>query len=69
MGQSVDDFYRVVNSANAEIAADPGRRFFYSNEGFRVIGNIIQEVSGMPFHEYIHETYSQAPRDEEEHIR
>ena len=52
---NVDDFYRVVNSANAEIAADPGRRFFYSNEGYRVVGHIIQEVSGKPFHEYIHE--------------
>jgi CubicO group peptidase (beta-lactamase class C family) len=45
----------VVNSANDEIAADPGERFFYSNEGFRVVGNIIQEVSGVPFHEYIRE--------------
>ncbi len=50
---SADDFYRVVNSANSEIAADPGERFFYSNEGFRVVGHIIQEVSGVPFHEYI----------------
>jgi CubicO group peptidase (beta-lactamase class C family) len=52
---TADDFYRVVNSAIDEIAADPGERFFYSNEGFRVIGNIIQEVSGVPFHEYIRE--------------
>jgi CubicO group peptidase (beta-lactamase class C family) len=50
---SADDFYRVVNSANSEIAADPGELFFYSNEGFRVVGHIIQEVSGVPFHEYI----------------
>ena len=52
---SADDFYRVVNSANAEIAADPGERLFYSNEGFRVVGNIIQEVSGVPFHVYMQE--------------
>jgi CubicO group peptidase (beta-lactamase class C family) len=51
---TANDFYRVVNKANAEIAAPPGERFFYSNEGYRVIGNIIQEVSGTPFHEYIH---------------
>jgi CubicO group peptidase (beta-lactamase class C family) len=51
---TADDFYRVVNSANAEIAASPGERLFYSNEGYRVIGNIIQEVSGVPFHDYIH---------------
>jgi CubicO group peptidase (beta-lactamase class C family) len=50
---SVDDFYRVVNTANAEIADDPGRRFFYSNEGFRVVGNIIQEVSGKTFYDYV----------------
>jgi CubicO group peptidase (beta-lactamase class C family) len=52
---TADDFYRVVNSANSEIAAGPGERFFYSNEGFRVVGNIIQKVSGVPFHEYIRE--------------
>jgi len=52
---TADDFYRVVNSANAEIAADPGERFFYSNEGYRVVGHIIQEASRVPFHEYIHE--------------
>ncbi len=52
---SAEDFYRVVNSANSEIAADPGERFFYSNEGFRVVGNIIQEVSSVPFHEYVQE--------------
>ena len=51
---TADDFYRVVNSANSEIAADPGERLFYSNEGYRIIGNIIQEVSGTPFHDYIH---------------
>ncbi len=50
---SADDFYRVVNSASSEIAADPGKRFFYSNEGFRVVGHVIQEVTVSPFHEYV----------------
>jgi CubicO group peptidase (beta-lactamase class C family) len=50
-----DDFYRLVNGANQEIAANPGSRFFYSNEGYRVLGHIIQSVANRSFHEYMHE--------------
>jgi len=41
----VDDFYRHVNGAGEEIAADPGERFFYFNAGYRMLGHIIQEVA------------------------
>ena len=50
---SVDDFYRLVNGAQDEIAAEPGRRFFYHNAGWRMLGHVIQEKSGVPFHRYI----------------
>ncbi|UCH57391.1 MAG: serine hydrolase [Candidatus Bathyarchaeota archaeon] len=49
----VDDFYRLVNGAQDEIAGVPGSRFFYNNAGYRMLGHVIQEVSGEPFHEYI----------------
>ncbi len=51
----VKDFYRHVNGAGNEIAADPGERFFYLNAGYRILGHIIQEVSGTQFDRYITE--------------
>jgi CubicO group peptidase (beta-lactamase class C family) len=51
----VKDFYRHVNGAVDEIAASPGERFFYLNAGYRMLGHIIQEVSGTRFDTYITE--------------
>lgn len=51
----VDDFYRFINGAQDEIASPPGSRFFYNNAAFRMLGHVIQEVSGVPFHEYVTE--------------
>lgn len=50
---SVQDFYRLVNDAQEEIAAKPGVRFFYHNAAWRMLGHIVQELSGQPFHVYI----------------
>jgi len=50
---SVRDFYRLVNDAQEEIAAEPGVRFFYHNAAWRMLGHIVQELSGQPFHVYI----------------
>jgi len=52
---SVDDFYRLVNGAQGEVAFPPGERFFYHNAAWRMLGHIVQERSGMPFHSYIKE--------------
>lgn len=51
----VDDFYRLVNGAQGEIAGEPGHLFFYNNAAFRMLGHVIQEVSGVPFHRYMTE--------------
>ena len=48
-----NDFYRLVNGARDEIVAMPGERFFYHNAAWRMLGHIIQEKSGIPFHRYI----------------
>jgi len=53
---SADDFYRLVNGAQDEIVAAPGERFFYHNAAWRMLGAIIQEKSGVPFHRYIKES-------------
>ena len=50
---SVQDFYRLVNDAQEEIADEPGVRFFYHNAAWRMLGHIVQELSGQPFHVYI----------------
>jgi CubicO group peptidase (beta-lactamase class C family) len=50
---NVEDFYRLVNTAQEEIAGEPGVRFFYHNAAWRMLGNIVQELSGQPFHVYI----------------
>ncbi|MFB0543468.1 MAG: serine hydrolase, partial [Candidatus Bathyarchaeia archaeon] len=52
---SVNDFYRHINGAGEEIADAPGKRFFYFNAGYRMLGHIIQEVSKMNFDTYITE--------------
>jgi len=51
----VDDFYRHVNGAGEEIADEPGKRYFYLNAGYRMLGHIIQLVSGRTFDAYITE--------------
>jgi CubicO group peptidase (beta-lactamase class C family) len=50
---SAADFYRLVNGAQDEIVARPGERFFYHNAAWRMLGAIIQEKSGVPFHQYM----------------
>lgn len=52
---SAEDFFRYVNGAQDEIVFAPGEHFFYNNAAWRMLGAIVQEVSGMPFHEYVTE--------------
>ena len=50
-----EDFYRLINGAQGEIVTEPGERFFYHNAAWRILGHIVQEKSGTPFHRYIKE--------------
>ena len=50
---SAEDFYRFVNAATDEQVAQPGERFFYHNAAWRLLGDIVQRVSGQPFHVYV----------------
>jgi len=52
---SFEDFMQFVNGASEEIAAKPGERFFYFNEGYTMLGKIIEVVSGMNYEDYIRE--------------
>jgi len=50
---SMEDFYRYVNNAREEVVANPGERYFYLNAGYTILGDIIEKLSGMEYHEYI----------------
>lgn len=50
---SAEDFFRYVNGAKGEADFSPGERFFYNNTAWRLLGAIIQEKAGVPFHEYV----------------
>ena len=51
-----DALERYVRSCkNLKLIAAPGERFFYSNIAYEILGNIIANVSGLPFEEYIRE--------------
>jgi CubicO group peptidase (beta-lactamase class C family) len=52
---SAADFYRFVNGAKDEVVFEPGEHFFYNNAAWRILGHIVQERSGIPFHRYIKE--------------
>jgi len=52
---SMDDFYRHLNGAEGEVVDEPGKRFFYFNAGYTILGDIIEKVSGKPYEEYIQE--------------
>jgi CubicO group peptidase (beta-lactamase class C family) len=50
---SAADFYRFVNGAKDEVAFAPGEHFFYNNAAWRILGHVVQEKSGLPFHRYV----------------
>ena len=52
---SFDDLMLHVNSAQQEIAAEPGIRYFYFNTGFTLLGEVVARVSKMPYEQYIGE--------------
>jgi CubicO group peptidase (beta-lactamase class C family) len=52
---SFDDFMLHVNGASEEVAAEPGKRYFYYNSGFALLGEIIERVSGVPYEDYVRE--------------
>jgi len=50
---SFEDMILHVNGAKDEVAAEPGVRFFYLNEGYELLGIIIERVGQMPYEKYI----------------
>jgi CubicO group peptidase (beta-lactamase class C family) len=52
---SYDDMLTFVNGAQDWVQARPGERMFYLNEGYILLGAIIEKVSGRPYVEYVAE--------------
>jgi CubicO group peptidase (beta-lactamase class C family) len=50
---SFEDLLLHVNNARDEVAAEPGNRFFYLNEGYELLGMIIERLSGMRYESYV----------------
>jgi len=51
---SCADLLTFMADAQDWTIARPGERWFYLNEGYILLGNIIEKCSGMPYEEYVH---------------
>jgi len=51
----IDDFLVFVNNSKGELADKPGKRYFYYNTGFTLLGEVVERVSGVPYEDYIAE--------------
>ena len=52
---NLDDMLAFVNGARGWAVTRPGERWFYLNEGFILLGGIIEKVSGQKYAQYIRE--------------
>jgi len=52
---SKNDFYSFINGAQNEIVDEPGKRYFYFNSGFALLGEIIESISNLKYEDYIRE--------------
>jgi CubicO group peptidase (beta-lactamase class C family) len=50
---SFEDLLLHLNNAKDEVVAEPGKRFFYLNEGYALLGIIIERISRMPYESYV----------------
>jgi CubicO group peptidase (beta-lactamase class C family) len=50
---SFEDLLLHINGAKDEVAAEPGRRFFYLNEGYELLGMIVERLSQMRYEYYV----------------
>ena len=48
-----DDFFRHVNGATEYVTEKPGRRLYYQNHGYTMLGRIIEIVSGKSLTDFI----------------
>ncbi len=54
--ESMDDFMEYLNGSASERRSPPGESFMYWNEGYTILGKIIENVSGKSYPQYVKET-------------
>lgn len=52
---SADDLLAFIAESDFVPLGPPGERFSYSNEGFALLGAIVERVSGLPYETYVRE--------------
>ncbi len=52
---TADELVEAIAGAGIELLAPPGETFSYSNDGFAMLGRIVELASGMGYEEYVHE--------------
>jgi CubicO group peptidase (beta-lactamase class C family) len=52
---SADDMTNFLNQAGEWREAQPGSKFFYLNEGYYLLGEVISKVSGKPYYDFMKE--------------
>ncbi len=52
---SVDDMLTFINGAEDWVFTRPGERWFYFNEGYILLGGIVEKITGKPFAAYVQE--------------
>ncbi len=50
---SWEDLYAFLNEATTEFPNKPGEKFYYANENFALLSQIVEKVSQMPFEVYM----------------
>ncbi len=50
---TVEDFVAWLNGAEDWVEARPGERWFYLNEGYILLGGLIEKLSGLSYAEYV----------------
>lgn len=50
---SYEDFFTFMSEADEWSLSRPGEKWFYSNEGYAILGYIVEKVSGMSYGNYV----------------
>ncbi|KPV45097.1 serine hydrolase domain-containing protein [Alicyclobacillus ferrooxydans] len=53
------EFFEFVAAQDVKLLGEPGRYFSYSNDGFAVLGAVVEKVSGKPYETFVEENILQ----------
>lgn len=50
-----DDFFDLINGSSEERHSSPGNKLLYWNEGYTILGKLVEELSGKSYSHYVQE--------------